>query len=107
MTATRQKMDEIAFDANLGNAGLLVVSEVFYPDWKAEVDGEPVPVLRANHVLRAVALPAGRHEVVFRYDRGLIEKSAGISLGAFALTLLALLGALARRWKGMPWKRSS
>jgi hypothetical protein len=83
------------------------VSEVFYPDWKATVDGAPAPVLRANHVLRALALPAGRHEVVFRYDRALIEKSAGISIGAFGLTLFALLGPLVTRWKGKRWKRSS
>jgi hypothetical protein len=104
---TRRSMDEVAFECELTRPGLLVVSEVFYPDWKATVDGAPAPVLRANHVLRALALPAGRHEVVFRYDRALIEKSAGISIGAFGLTLFALLGPLVTRWKGKRWKRSS
>jgi hypothetical protein len=104
---TRRRMDEVAFEAELARPGVLVVSEVFYPDWKATVDGAPAEVLRANHVLRALALPAGRHEVVFRYDRSRIRQGAGVSIGAFALTLLALLGTLARRWKGARWKRSS
>lgn len=104
---TRRAPDEVVFAAELTRPGLLVVSEIFYPDWKATVDGAPAEVLRANHVLRALSLPAGRHEVVFRYDRSLIEKSAGISIGAFALTLVTLAGSLLARRKGMRWKRSS
>jgi hypothetical protein len=104
---TRRAMDEVAFEAELSRPGILVVSEVFYPDWKATVDGAPAQVMRANGVLRALALPAGRHEVVFHYDRTLIEKSAGISVGAFALTLFALVASLFARRKGSWWKRSS
>jgi uncharacterized membrane protein YfhO len=107
VSLTRQTMDEVAFTADLGNAGILVVSEVFYPDWRVTVNGQPAEIMRANHVIRAIALPAGKHEVVFTYDRGLLKKSAGISVGAFALTLLVLLGTAVTRWKGAPWKRSS
>jgi len=70
------------------------------------VNGAPVEVLRANGVLRALALPAGHHEVVFVYDRSLIEKSAGISIGAFVLTLLVLVASWVTRRKGARWKRS-
>ncbi len=104
---TKQAQDEVAFTVEMDRAGILVVSEVFYPDWKATVDGSPVEVMRANHVLRALALPAGKHEVVFTYDRSLIEKSARISIAAFVLTLLALAGTLAAKWKESRWKRSS
>jgi uncharacterized membrane protein YfhO len=84
-----------------------VLSEVYYPDWKATVDGATAEVLRANHVLRAVALPAGNHEVVFKYDGALVRKSASISITTFALTLLALAGAVMARRKGARWKASS
>jgi len=103
---TRRTMDEVAFAVDMDRPGLLVVSEVFYPDWKATVNGAPVEVLRANGVLRALALPAGHHEVVFVYDRSLIEKSAGISIGAFVLTLLVLVASWVTRRKGARWKRS-
>ncbi len=104
---SRREMDEVAFTVDLARPGILVVSEVYYPDWKATVDGVPAEVMRANHVLRALALPAGRHEIVFHYDRSLIEKSAGVSIAAFVLTLAALLGSLLRHWKGRRWNRSS
>jgi hypothetical protein len=105
VTVTRLEPQEQAFHVTLDRPGLLVVSEVYYPDWKASVDGAPADVLRANHVLRAVALPAGAHDVVFRYDASIVRRGATISITTFALTLLVLAGALAR--KGARWKRSS
>jgi hypothetical protein len=47
---------------------LLMLSETYYPGWQATVDGQPVPILRADHVLRAVPIPAGEHlvELTFR-----------------------------------------
>ena len=50
-----------------GPAGFLVVSDTWLRGWSATLDGESVPVLRANYAFRAVGVPAGRHEVVFRY----------------------------------------
>jgi hypothetical protein len=47
---------------------LLVVSEVYYPaGWQATLDGEPVPVYRADYLLRAVPVPAGEHTLVMRF----------------------------------------
>jgi uncharacterized membrane protein YfhO len=47
---------------------LLVLSEPYYPGWQATVDGEPVPVLRADYILRAIPVPPGEHtiQVTFR-----------------------------------------
>ncbi|MFI5301376.1 MAG: hypothetical protein ACHREM_25095, partial [Polyangiales bacterium] len=55
---------------------LLVLAEVFYPGWRAELDGRPVPILRASFVGRGVAIPPGDHTVTFRY------RSRAVSLGA-------------------------
>jgi len=49
---------------------LLVLADNWYPAWKATVDGEAAPVLRANHTLRAVPVLAGTHEVELHYDLG-------------------------------------
>lgn len=48
--------------------GLLVLSEIYYPGWQAAIDGQSTPVLRANHILRGMSVPAGQHhvEVFFR-----------------------------------------
>ncbi|GIV62238.1 MAG: hypothetical protein KatS3mg044_1104 [Rhodothermaceae bacterium] len=60
---------EIVFEVETDAPRLLVVGEVYYPaGWKAEVDDAPVPIYRANHLLRAVPVPAGRHTVRMRFD---------------------------------------
>ena len=59
---------------------------------------------------RALALGAGRHEIVMRYDTSLLRKSAALSGATLALTLAALVGSFlagARREKRLWWKRSS
>lgn len=55
--------DRVVMSARLEAPGLLVASEVYHPDWVATVDGETVPILKADGVLRGVLLPAGRHRV--------------------------------------------
>jgi hypothetical protein len=59
--------------------GWLVLADVWHPWWFATLDGEEAPVLRANVVFRAVAIPEGRHEVrfFFRPFRGLAREFAG------------------------------
>jgi uncharacterized membrane protein YfhO len=109
---TRRDFREIAMQVELDRAGIVVVSDAFYPDWKATVDGQPAEILRANHAFRAVALGPGRHEIVMRYDASLLRKGATISVATVALTLFALLGAWGAgrrsRGEGGPfWKRSS
>ncbi|HEY70154.1 MAG TPA: YfhO family protein [Anaerolineae bacterium] len=66
--------------------GRLVLSEINYPGWMAEVDGESAEVETAHEVLRSVELPAGEHEVSFHFRPWTIYLGAGLSL----LTLIAL-----------------
>ena len=62
-----------------------------FPSLAVEVDGKPAELLRANYILRAVALEEGEHEVVFRYDMSLLRKSAYISATTFGVISLILL----------------
>jgi hypothetical protein len=48
--------------------GLLVLHDLYYPGWTAEIDGRSTPILRAALLFRAVVVPAGRHQVTFRFD---------------------------------------
>ncbi len=52
---------------------ILVVRETLLPGWRAWVDGQPVPLLYAEGVLRAVVIPPGKHEVLMRYRPPLWE----------------------------------
>jgi hypothetical protein len=66
---------EIRVAVQAARGGVLVLNDVWHPWWFAEIDGKRTPVLRANGIFRAVILPAGAQEVVFRFEpvRGLIR----------------------------------
>lgn len=72
---------------------LLVVGDNWFPAWKGRVGGEDVPVLRANHSLRAVEVQAGDQEVEFYFDRGALKWPALMSL----LSIILALGAIVIR----------
>lgn len=84
----------VAIDARMQTPGLLVLADAYFPGWKAYRDGVEVPVLRANHALRAIELPAGEWRVDFRYEPA--SFAIGVWIGAIALVLLGVWAVLAR-----------
>ncbi|MEI6084958.1 MAG: YfhO family protein [Verrucomicrobiota bacterium] len=69
---------------------ILLLADTWYPGWRATLDGKPVPILRADAVLRAVAVPAGDHAVEFRYAPTSFRIGAlmsGTALVVFAIAL--------------------
>ena len=96
--------DEIRLTAYEANAlsyeaettgGVALFSDIYYPGWQCTIDGQPTEVLRANYVLRAVVLPAGKHTIEFRFDPQSLhttEAIANTSLVALIVLLLALVG---------------
>jgi hypothetical protein len=72
--------------------GYLLQREAWYPGWRARVDGIDVPVLRADVLLRAVALTAGEHDVEIYFESATFQRGLLISL--VALAMVALLFAL-------------
>lgn len=77
---------EVALEAC--GPGYLVLSDSHYPGWEATLDGAPVPVWRANAVMRAVRVPAGAHSV--RFDYRPLSFRLGALLSVLALGALAL-----------------
>ena len=73
---------------------LAVFSEIWYPDgWNATVDGQPLPLLRADWTLRAALLPAGTHRLDMYFLPESYRLGAAISRWSSLLLLLLLLGA--------------
>ncbi|MBK8499440.1 MAG: hypothetical protein IPL52_11655 [Flavobacteriales bacterium] len=69
--------DSLVYTVNSSHGGIVVFSAIWYgPDWKAFVDGKESPYARADYVLRAMAVPAGKHQVVFKVDGGAYHRSA-------------------------------
>ncbi len=77
----------------------LVVSEIYYPlRWKVTVDGREASMVKVNGLLRGVVVPPGSREVRFYYDRSGFETGRWISLGAFGVALMMVVGGVIGRW---------
>ncbi len=91
---TTYSPNKLTYKSTAQAAGLAVFSEIYYPGWKATVDGKEVEIGRVNYILRAVQLPAGNHEIVFTFKPDSIQTTETIALSAIALLILALVGYL-------------
>ncbi len=82
------------------SSALLILSETHYPGWRAAIDGQPAPLLRANYVLRAVPVPAGEHTVELVFWP--VTFTIGAVISAFTLAIVAILLIGYRRKKVSP-----
>jgi uncharacterized membrane protein YfhO len=76
---------------------VLSVSENYYPDWHATVDGKPAPVVRAQFALMAVPVPAGARVVELTFRSEAYRRGRAISLAILAGLLLLVSADLATR----------
>ncbi len=72
-------------DVELPRPGILVVSESYYPGWRASVDAAPAEILRADYLLRGVELDAGAHHVRFEYRPWSVRIGAAMTLAGVAM----------------------
>ena len=79
--------DRLVINAEMACDGMVVLSDAFYPGWRARVDHRIAKIYEVNGAMRGVAVPRGRHTVTMRY------RPVSVYLGA-ALSLLGILGAL-------------
>jgi uncharacterized membrane protein YfhO len=80
--------DRVRVDVDGSAPGLLVLADAYDPGWRARVDGEAVPVLRANVAFRAVPVPAGRHRIDMVYRPWSVPVGFGASLASAIVTWL-------------------
>jgi hypothetical protein len=82
--------EQVTIQATVSSPGYLVLSDSWYPGWKATVDGAPVEVERANLAFRAVYLPPGDHTVQFRYRPASYVLGLAVSVATLAVTTIVL-----------------
>ena len=84
----------LKYEVDSKNGGTVVFSEIYYPGWRSSIDGQEVSHGRANYILRAMNVPAGKHVIEFSFDPlslHVTEKIAFIALGILALAVLGVV----------------
>lgn len=84
--------NNLTYEVNSKNGGVVVFSEIYYPEWTATVDGQPTEVGRVNYVLRAVNVKPGKHKVVLDFHPKSVSVTETISYIASVILLLAIIG---------------
>jgi len=91
--------NSLELEAASPTPGILVLSEVYYPGWKAYVDGTETEILRTDYNLRGITFPGGSHHVEFRFTPASFARGAWITAAAL---LVCLAGVLVRPRKTKP-----
>jgi len=84
------KANQVVIEAQSQKPGVLVLTDVFYPGWKAYVDGKPTEVFRVDGLVRGVLLEKGNHTVKFRYLPDTFVAGLIVAVIAFAVSLILL-----------------
>lgn len=85
--------NHLVYKSSAKSEQLAVFSEIYYKDgWDASIDGKPAEYIQANYILRAMLVPAGNHEIVFKFEPKEYSVGEKISLAGSLLLLLGCLG---------------
>ena len=89
---------DVTVEVETAVAGMLLLSDAYYPGWQATLNGEVVTIERVNGVMRGVFVPPGKHEVQFRFRPVVLQQAfflAGFSL--LAMIVLVIIDKRSRR----------
>jgi hypothetical protein len=94
----RYGLNAVEIRVEAPTSGWLLLSDVYYPGWRATIDGAPTSVLRADYAFRAVRVPAGDHEIEMTFA----PRTWRVGLVLSLTTWLALAAGAARRLRSRP-----
>ena len=88
---TSYEPNQLVYETSSPQDGIVVFSEIYYPGWTATIDGKPADIARADYILRAMNVPAGKHTIEMRFDPHSLHITEGIAYGAMALLLVGVI----------------
>lgn len=95
ITLKNYKTEELTYVSKNTQEGLAVFSEMYYPyGWTATIDGKETPIARVNYALRALKVPAGTHEIVFKFVPEVVKTGSIIMLISNISLALVVLGSV-------------
>ena len=91
--------NQLTYEVSSDKGGVLVFSEVYYPGWTATIDGQPAELGRVNYILRALRVPAGKHQVKLAFFPKSVDTTETIAYMAYVVLLLIIVGGLYDTWR--------
>ena len=91
---TAYEPNQLTYDVRSATGGIVVFSEIFYPEWTATVDGKPVEIGRVDYVLRALNVDKGHHKVVLTFDPKSVKQTEIVAYLSYGVLLLVVLFAV-------------
>jgi hypothetical protein len=89
VTVVKYEPQRVELRATLDRPGLVILADTYYPGWHLTIDDSAAPIYRANQLMRAAAVPAGEHTIVYRYDP--VSLRVGTFSSVVALIVLTAL----------------
>lgn len=102
-TITTYRADIVTLALHAKKAGVLFLSDAYYPGWRAFVDGTSVPILRSDFAFRGIEVPPGKHTVTFVYQP--LSFLIGSILSGVSIVLLLISLALSLLYEKMGFKK--
>jgi hypothetical protein len=95
ITLTAHQPNKLTYTSTNANDGFAVFSEMFYGNgWVATIGEKEVPIQRVNYTLRGLQIPAGIHDIVFKFEPQVVQTGSRIALGSSVLFGLLLIGGI-------------
>ena len=91
---TDYQPNALRYEVESATGGLVVFAENYYPGWISTIDGKEVAHGRANYILRAMNIPAGKHVVEFKFDPQSLHVTETIAYIALGLLLLGVIAVI-------------
>jgi uncharacterized membrane protein YfhO len=91
---TSNNLKTIQYESQSASSGLAIFSEIYYPGWVATIDGKEANILRANYILRALEIPAGKHTIQFSFEPKAYAVGNKVTTASSWLVLILLLGSI-------------
>lgn len=92
---TTYEPNYLKYEVDSETGGTVVFSEIYYPGWQSRIDGQEAAHGRADYILRAMNVPAGKHTIEFRFDPKSLHITETIAYAALSVLALAVITAAA------------
>ena len=104
---SRYENNTITLDVETSHTGILVLSEIFYPGWRAYVDNAETEILRTDYNLRSIVVRPGGHVVEFRFDPPSYRYGSMVTLASLLICGTGIIVPVLRSWRSRATQSSS